>query len=149
MFKNKQENMAAQDASNSSNIIGKGTIVEGNIETFGNIRIEGKVIGSVISKSKIALGQSSFVEGNIAAQNAEISGEVKGVVEISDQLILRPSSVIDGDIVANKLIVESGATFNGGCKMGDAQKEIKIGINNGQSKPFEAKKPTTPESKSN
>jgi cytoskeletal protein CcmA (bactofilin family) len=148
MFKNKQENMAAQDASNSSNIIGKGTVVEGNIETFGNIRIEGKVSGSVKSKSKIVLGQSSFVEGNIVAQNAEISGEVKGVVEISDQLILRPSAGIDGDIVTNKLIVESGASFNGGCKMGVNQKEIKIGAN-GQGKPFESKKPSSPESKSN
>ena len=148
MFKNKQENMAAQDASNSSNIIGKGTIVEGNIETFGNIRVEGKVVGSVKSKAKIALGQSSYVEGNIIAQNAEISGEVKGVIEVSDQLILRPSAVVDGDIVTNKLIVESGATFNGGCKMGVEQKEIKIGTN-GQTKPFEAKKPTTPEPKSN
>lgn len=147
MFKNKQENMAAQDASNSSNIIGKGTVVEGNIETFGNIRIEGKVNGSVKSKSKIALGQSSFVEGNIVAQNAELSGEVKGVVEVSDQLILRPSAVIDGDIVTNKLIVESGATFNGGCKMGVAQKEIKIGAN-GQTKPFGAKE-TKPETKPN
>ncbi len=150
MFKNKQENMAVQDASNSSNIIGKGPIVEGNIETYGNIRIEGKVNGSVKSKSKIALGQSSYVDGNIVAQNAELSGEVKGVVEVSDQLILRPTSVIQGDIVTNKLIVESGATFNGGCKMGVAQKEIKIGgANNGQTKPFEAKKPATPESKSN
>jgi cytoskeletal protein CcmA (bactofilin family) len=149
MFKNKQENMAAQDASNSSNIIGKGTVVEGNIETFGNIRIEGKVNGSVKSKSKIALGQSSYVEGNIVAQNAEISGEVKGVVEVSDQLILRPSAVIDGDIITNKLIVESGATFNGGCKMGVAPKDIKISPN-GQTKPIiEEKKPTTPESKPN
>jgi len=141
--------MAAQDASNSSNIIGKGTVVEGNIETDGNIRIEGKVDGSVKSKSKIALGQSSFVEGNIVAQNAELSGQVKGVVEVSDQLILRPTAVIDGDIVTNKLIVESGATFNGGCKMGIAAKEIKLGSNaNGQTKPFEQQKPTTPESKS-
>ncbi|NJN25997.1 MAG: polymer-forming cytoskeletal protein [Cyclobacteriaceae bacterium] len=148
MFKNKEENLAAQEATNSSNIIGKGTIVEGNIETFGNIRIEGRVNGSVKSKSKIALGQSSFVEGNILAQNAEISGEVKGVVEVSDQLILRPSAVIKGDIVTNKLIVESGATFNGGCKMGISQKDIKIG-DNGHTKPFEAKKPTTPETKTN
>lgn len=146
MFKNKQENMAAQDASNSSNIIGKGTTVEGNIETFGNIRIEGKVNGSVKSKSKIVLGQSSFIEGNIIAQNAEISGEVKGVAEISDQLILRPSSIINGDIVTNKLIIESGASFNGGCKMGVAQKEIKIGPN-GQTKPFEEKKAANTESK--
>ncbi len=149
MFKNKQENMAVQDASNSSNIIGKGTIVEGNIETYGNIRIEGKVNGSVKSKSKIALGQSSYVDGNIVAQNAELSGEVKGVVEVSDQLILRPTAVIDGDIVTNKLIVESGATFNGGCKMGVAQKEIKIGGANGQTKPLETKSPATPQSKPN
>ena len=115
--------MAAQDASNSSNIIGKGTVVQGNIETDGNIRIEGKVEGSVKSKSKIALGQSSYVDGNIVAQNAELSGQVKGVVEVSDQLILRPTAVIDGDIVTNKLLVESGATFNGGCKMGIAPKE--------------------------
>lgn len=148
MFKNKQENMAAQDASNSSNIIGKGTLVEGNIETFGNIRIEGKVIGSIKSKSKIVLGQSSFVEGNIAAQNAEISGGVKGVVEISEQLILRPSASIDGDIIANKLIVEAGASFNGGCKMGVTQTEIKIGVN-GQDKPLEEKKPSTSETESN
>lgn len=145
MFKNKEENMAAQEASNSSNIIGKGTLVEGNIETFGNIRIEGKVNGSVKSKSKIVLGQSSFVEGNIAAQNGEISGEVKGVVEISEQLILRPSASIDGDIITNKLIVEAGASFNGGCKMGVTQKEIKIGVN-GQGKPIEEKKSTTSES---
>jgi cytoskeletal protein CcmA (bactofilin family) len=149
MFKNKQENMAVQDPSNSNNNIGKGTIIEGNIETYGNIRIEGKVNGSVKSKSKIVLGQSSYVDGNIVAQNAELSGEVKGVVEVSDQLILKPTAVIAGDIVTNKLIVESGATFNGGCKMGIAQKEIKIGGANGQTKPFEAKTPTTPESKSN
>jgi hypothetical protein len=33
--------------------------------------------------------------------------------------------------------------------MGIAQKEIKIGGANGQTKPFEAKTPTTPESKTN
>lgn len=129
MFSNKTEKMTPQDISNSSNIIGKGTILEGNIESLGNIRIEGKVNGSVKSKSKVALGNSSYVEGNIIAQNAEIAGAVKGVVEVIEQLILRPSATIDGDIITNKLIVESGAKFNGGCKMGVTQKEIKIGEN--------------------
>ena len=129
MFTNKNQKMTEQDISNSSNIIGKGTIVEGGIESFGNIRIEGKVKGSVKSKSKIALGQSSYVEGNIIAQNAEIAGEVKGVVDVTDLLILKASAIIEGDIVTNKLIVEAGARFNGGCKMGVTQKEIKIGEN--------------------
>jgi cytoskeletal protein CcmA (bactofilin family) len=67
------------------------------------------------------------------AQNAEVAGEVKGIVEISDLLLLKSSAIIHGDIVTNKLIVESGATFNGGCKMGVSIKEIKIG-ENGQPK---------------
>jgi cytoskeletal protein CcmA (bactofilin family) len=54
-------------------------------------------------------------------------------VEVSDLLLLKSSAVIHGDIITNKLIVESGATFNGGCKMGVTIKEIKIG-ENGQSK---------------
>lgn len=129
MFASKKNHKAAEEVSNSSNIIGKGTLLEGSIETYGNIRIEGKVVGNVKTKSKIALGQSSLLDGNIMAQNAEIAGEVKGKVETTDVLTLKPTAIIHGDIVTNKLIVESGAVFNGGCKMGVANKEIKIGIN--------------------
>ncbi len=127
MFNNKDESKVAEDISNSSNIIGKGTVLEGNIETYGNIRVEGKVRGNIKTKSKVALGQSSHVEGNVLSQNAEIAGEVKGRVEVSDLLILKPTAVIYGDIITNKLIVEQGASFNGGCKMGVSIKEIKIG----------------------
>ena len=133
MFSSKEEQKVAQELSNSSNIIGKGTCLEGDIEAYGNIRIEGKIIGNLKTKSKVALGKSCVVEGNILAQNAEIEGEVKGKVEISEILILKPSSVVHGDIITNKLIVESGATFNGACKMGAVSKEIKIG-DNGQNK---------------
>ncbi len=110
----------------NSNIIGKGTVVNGNMETFGNLRIEGKVVGNIKTKSKVALGQSSHIEGNIQAQNAEISGHVTGTVEISEVLVLKSSASIEGDIITNKLIVESGAEFNGGCKMGEKSKEIQL-----------------------
>ena len=126
MFSNKNQKITDEELSNLSNIIGKGTTLVGNIESFGNIRIEGKIIGGVKSKSKIALGQSSYVKGDILTQNAEIAGEVKGKVEISELLILKPSAVINGDIITNKIIVESGAVFNGSCKMGVFSTEINI-----------------------
>ena len=107
-------------------------MVEGSLETYGNIRVEGRVIGNVKTKSKVALGQSSKVEGNILAQNAEVAGEVHGTLEVSDLLLLKSTAVVHGDIITNKLIVESGAAFNGSCKMGVSIKEIKIG-ENGQS----------------
>lgn len=126
MFNNKEEKKV-EDISNSSSIIGKGTTMEGDIETHGNIRIEGKVMGNVRTKAKTAHGQSSFVDGGILAQNAEIAGEVNGTVEISELLTLKPTAVINGDIITNKLVVESGAVFNGTCKMGVTIDEIKIG----------------------
>jgi cytoskeletal protein CcmA (bactofilin family) len=118
MFNNKNQKFSEEELSNSSNIIGKGTTVEGSIDTFGNIRVEGRIIGNIKSKSKIALGQSSYVEGDIVAQNAEIAGEVAGKIEIAELLIIKPSGIVKGDIVTGKLIVESGAAFNGSCRMG-------------------------------
>ncbi len=126
MFTNKEVKKVQEKIADSTNNIGKGTVLEGNVETFGNIRIEGKVIGNIKSKSKVVLGQSSFVDGNILAQNAEIEGEVKGFLEVTELLVLKPTAVIHGEITTNKLIVESGATFNGGIKMGVSIKEIKI-----------------------
>jgi len=131
MFATKEQKRVAEEISTSSNNIGKGTFLQGNIETYGNIRIEGKVKGDVISKSKIALGQSSQVEGNIIAQNADIEGEVKGRVEVTELLVLKSTAVVNGDISTGKMIVETGAVFNGACKMGIPAKEIKLTDTNG------------------
>jgi cytoskeletal protein CcmA (bactofilin family) len=128
---NSKETKRAEEISNSSNTIGKGTFLEGNVEAYGNIRIEGKVVGNVKSKQKVALGHQSHVQGNILSQNADIEGEVKGKLEISELLVLKATAVINGDIVTGKMVVEPGAIFNGTCKMGAVIKDIKIGENNG------------------
>jgi cytoskeletal protein CcmA (bactofilin family) len=134
MLTSKEQKRAADEISNSSNVIGKGTVLEGNIETFGNIRIEGRVNGNIKSKSKIALGTGSHVEGNISAQNSDIEGEVKGKVDISELLILKSTAVVHGDIITGKLVVEPGAIFNGSCKMGTV-KDIKFSDTGNGAKP--------------
>jgi cytoskeletal protein CcmA (bactofilin family) len=50
-------------------------------------------------------------------------------LEIAELLVLKATAVINGDIVTGKLVVEPGAVFNGGCKMGATIKEIKISEN--------------------
>jgi cytoskeletal protein CcmA (bactofilin family) len=134
MFTSKEEKRVAEEISNSTNTIGKGTFLEGNVETYGNIRIEGKVTGNIKSKSKVALGPSSQVQGNITSQNADIEGEVKGKLDVAELLVLKATAVINGDISTGKLVVEPGAVFNGSCKMGAAVKDIKITENGGISR---------------
>lgn len=124
---NKDQKKELEEISNASNHLGKGTIINGNIESHGNIRIEGIINGDLVTKAKVVLGASAKVVGNVLSQNAEVSGEVKGVIEVSDVLVLKPTAIIHGDIVTNKMIVESGAQFNGSCKMGAIVKEITLG----------------------
>ena len=138
MLTTKEQKKAAEEISNSSNVIGKGTTLEGNIETSGNIRIEGRIHGNIKSKSKIALGHSSYVDGNVIAQNADIEGEVKGKIEITDMLVLKATATVQGDISTGKFVVEPGAVFNGTCKMGAAIKDIKSAENGSGSHAYRA-----------
>jgi cytoskeletal protein CcmA (bactofilin family) len=126
MFGGKETKKQLEEVSNSSNFLGKGTIVTGNLESYGNIRVEGKIIGNVKTKAKLAMGESSYLEGNILAQNADIAGHVKGIIEVSELLTLKATAIVTGDIIANKLAVEPGATFNGNSKMGAIVREISI-----------------------
>ena len=127
MLTSKEQKKAAEEMTSSSNTIGKGTYLEGNVEAYGNIRIEGKITGNVKSKSKVALGPQSQVQGNILALNADIEGEVKGKIEVTELLVLKSTAIINGDIITGKMVVEPGAVFNGSCKMGTAVKDVKIG----------------------
>ncbi len=117
MFTNK-EDPRITEISNSSNTISKDTSIDGNVETSGNLRIEGTVKGNIRAKSKIVLGNSGVVEGKIYAQTADIEGTVKGTVQVVGLLTLKSNAHIKGDINTGKLVMEAGAVFDGRCKMG-------------------------------
>ncbi|MEM8966847.1 MAG: polymer-forming cytoskeletal protein [Bacteroidota bacterium] len=118
MFSNKEDKKPRAEDSGSTSSIGKGTTIQGDIVTSGNISVEGEVKGNVNCQAKVALGSSSYVEGKVVADNAIIAGEIQGSIEVGELLTLKPTAVIHGDITTNKLIVEAGATFNGSCRMG-------------------------------
>jgi len=124
----KGEKKSAEELSQTSNIIGKETVLEGSIESAGNIRIEGKVFGNAKAKAKFVMGNDAYVDGNVVARSGEVGGNIRGNIEISELLILKPTAVINGDILTNQLVVEPGATFNGGCKMGHLAKDIVITV---------------------
>lgn len=118
-------------ASNSINLIGATTTINGEVETESDIRIDGKVHGNINSKAKVVLGESGRIEGNVYCQNADLTGQVNGNVYIKDLLYLKEQSKIEGDIHTKRLVVDKGAQFNGQCKMGgdDDSKESAENLN--------------------
>jgi cytoskeletal protein CcmA (bactofilin family) len=100
------------------NLINEGTVIEGEIHSKGDLRIDGTLKGIVHSDSKVVIGTSGIVEGNVHCNIADIHGKIDGTITVKDILFLKSSSKIDGDIKTGKLVVETGAMFNGSCSMG-------------------------------
>lgn len=106
------------NGSASVNIVSAGTVIEGKLNCSGDIRVDGKVIGQIHSKSKVVIGTSGEVEGDIVCQHADIFGKYNGNMQISEILFMKSSCDVKGDIRTGKLVVESGAVFTGHCNMG-------------------------------
>ncbi len=101
----------------SINLLGNGTMVKGDITSNGDFRIDGTLIGSIFSKSKVVIGTTGVVDGEINCENADFSGNVKGNIKVTELLTLKSTSKLLGNISVGKLAIEPGAQFSGNCTM--------------------------------
>ncbi|KRO68308.1 MAG: hypothetical protein ABR81_01390 [Cryomorphaceae bacterium BACL11 MAG-121128-bin16] len=107
------------------NTIGAGTIVTGDIQSKGDIRLDGVLKGSVNTSGKVVLGKEGIIEGDVVCNNADISGTLKAKITVSQLLSLKATAKLNGEIITNKLSIEPGAAFTGSCSMGAVIKDIK------------------------
>jgi len=124
---NKEKNSASDKSySNSATLISSGTTLKGDLKSENDLRIDGTIHGNVTSSSKIIIGPSGFVEGNIDGANADITGKVKGNINVKELLQLRAESNVNGNISATKLQIDPTAMFNGKCQMGTQPASVVI-----------------------
>lgn len=100
------------------NVIGPGTKIKGDIETNGDIRIDGKIEGNILSQGTVVIGQKGEVKGEVKCNNCDVFGQFDGKIQIAELLSLKESSKLSGDIKTGKLSIEPGAKFTGTCDMG-------------------------------
>jgi len=103
----------------SINLIGKETHISGDINSNGNIRIDGTVKGNIKCTERIVIGNSAKIEGDVFCKNCEISGYLKGNIKTEETLCLKETSKMEGNIITGKLNIEPGAIFTGSSKMGE------------------------------
>jgi len=106
------------------NTIAQDTKIKGNIESDGDIRIDGILIGDLDCKGRVVVGPDSRIDGTIRCTSAEIMGYVKGEISVKDLLSLKGTASITGNLTMGKLSVEPGARFVGHCKMINEEKQV-------------------------
>ncbi|MEW6509681.1 MAG: polymer-forming cytoskeletal protein [Bacteroidota bacterium] len=101
-------------------VIGTGTVINGNIKTEGSIRVDGKIVGNVVTQADAAVGLSGVVEGSVDARNITVAGKVLGTLTAAQKLVLESRAVIRGDLRTTRLVVDEGAVFDGKSTMAGA-----------------------------
>ena len=128
VFKSDKSNLSSYSNGSQSperlNRIVEGTIIEGDVKSDSNIRIDGFVKGTINVKGRLVLGPTGKIDGNINCKNADIEGKLNGTIEVDELLSLKTTAKLQGEISTNKLSIEPGAIFSGNCKMGAVLKDL-------------------------
>ena len=99
-------------------VVGPSVKIQGDLNSEGNIKIEGQVSGKVKTSQSVFVIPGAKINADILAGNAVVGGEVQGNLKITGHLILQSTAKIMGDISCQIFRVEDGAQFSGKCSMG-------------------------------
>ncbi len=126
MFNKDKQSQTEKNFSGSATLISAGTVLQGDLKSEADLRIDGTIHGNVYSAAKVVVGPSGFVEGNIEGVHADISGRLAGNVVAKETVQLRTKSQVTGNITAASLQIEAGAIFNGQSQMGPVANVVKM-----------------------
>ena len=108
----------AGKASGEASAISADLKVVGNLESAGDIQVDGTVVGDINSRS-LTVGEGAHVEGSITAEKVRICGKLSGQVTAAS-VSIAATAVINGDINYQVLSIEEGASLEGRCHRVDS-----------------------------
>jgi cytoskeletal protein CcmA (bactofilin family) len=97
-------------------VIGRGTVVRGNVRGSGGLEILGRVEGDVSVEGDVLLGDSAAVRGNITGTQLTISGAVMGDLRGSEAVLVESGARVVGDLLAPRIGIAEGALVRGNVR---------------------------------
>ena len=98
-------------------IIGEDLSITGNVNSKGEIQVDGEIQGDIHCGS-LLLGDKSQVIGSVIAEDIVVRGRVVGSVR-GLRVTLQAQSHVEGDIFHQSLAIEQGAYFEGKSRRSD------------------------------
>lgn len=95
----------------AATVVGTGSVIDGNIETPGELRIEGSVRGRVKAGTCI-VESGGNIEGEVDAGDVIVYGQISGPVQ-AVHVHLQNGSWVEGDITSDTIAIETGARLTG------------------------------------
>ncbi len=101
-------------------LLGKGSEFEGKLSFEGQVRIDGKYTGHIVTKDLLVIGESAKVTADIVAGHVIVNGTVEGTIKATTLVEMHPPARVRGTIETPAMTMEKGVIFEGTSKMENA-----------------------------
>jgi cytoskeletal protein CcmA (bactofilin family) len=102
---------AQESRSLSISTISEDLTITGNVESKGELHLNGRVQGDVRCVA-LVMGENAQLEGNVLAEDVMILGQLIGSVRAL-KVMLQSTAHVEGNLVHKTLAVEHGTHFEG------------------------------------
>ena len=122
---------SAGRSSATPSVIGSGMELDGQLRARGDLRIEGRVKGSIQTEGEVVVAPRGVVDGDIEASEVNVGGRVTGTVVASGAARFLQGCHVDAEVRAPVVQIEEGGVVNGRLVM---EKEGSSGKGGGSGK---------------
>lgn len=129
MFGNRKN--GKPDGANDIGLLGTDSHFEGAIRFTGTLRIDGTVVGDILSEpgsgSVLVVNKHAVVNGNIVSDSVLVSGRIEGNITALERVEIFRAGFLKGDVRTADIMIEGGAEFEGYCHMQDRESALLSG----------------------
>lgn len=94
-------------------VIGSGMELDGELKARGDLRIEGRVKGSIRTEGEVVVAPRGIVDGDIEAREIHVGGRVTGNVVASEAARFMEGCQVDAEVRASVIQIQEGGVVNG------------------------------------
>ncbi len=113
----REEESVSQRTGEVHTLLGKGSEFEGKLTFEGQVRIDGKFNGQIVTKDVLVIGDGAKVNAEIQAGTVIINGQVEGNVKATQIIELKTPGRVKGNLETPSLSMDRGVIFEGSLKM--------------------------------
>ena len=117
MFESMKKKVDISISNDIETIIGRSTVITGQISGGGNIRVDGRVDGGISVSGDAVLGESGCVNGDVKASSLIVAGSVTGNADVEGNLSIYVTGQLVGDVKVRSLNIADGGVFQGRSEM--------------------------------
>jgi cytoskeletal protein CcmA (bactofilin family) len=104
--------------------IGPSIAIKGDVTGEEDLIIEGRIEGKILLKqNSVTIGRNGRVKANVYANSITVEGEVEGDLIGKDEVVIRQSGKVKGNVAAPRVVLDSGARFQGSIDMEQQQQQ--------------------------